>query len=84
MERIAIIGVEIDAGKARLRADLCFRQGETHGLIHGRYGILVVAAELHGDKETLHVTSPRQWFEKNRAEFECGSTGSQTSDLMPQ
>ena len=34
--------------------------------------ILAVAAELHGHKETLHLTSPKRWFENIRSSFTCG------------
>ena len=32
----------------------------------------LVAAELHDKKETLHITSPKKWFERNRESFICG------------
>lgn len=69
---IALTDLEIDGGKAHVRADFCIQQGELHGLVHAKYGILAVAAELHDKKETLHVTSPKKWFERNRESFTCG------------
>jgi hypothetical protein len=68
---IALTDLEIDGGKAYVRADLCIRRGELHGLVHAKYGILAVAAELHDKKETLHITSPKKWFERNRESFVC-------------
>ena len=68
---IALTDLELDGGKAYVRADLCIRRGELHGLVHAKYGILAVAAELHDKKETLHITSPKKWFERNRESFEC-------------
>ena len=68
---IALTDLEIDGGKAHVRADLCIQRGELHGLVHVKYGILAVAAELHDKKETLHVTSPKKWFERNRESFVC-------------
>ncbi|MDB4306146.1 hypothetical protein N9980_01110 [bacterium] len=69
---IALTGLEVDGGKAQVRADLCIHRGELHGLVHAKYGILAVAAELHDKKETLHITSPKKWFERNRESFTCG------------
>ena len=69
---VGLPGLVVEAGKATVRADLCLVESDMHGLIHGKYGILAVAAELHGHKETLHVTSPKRWFENNRKSFTCG------------
>jgi len=68
---IALTDLEIDGGKAYVRADFCIRRGELHGLVHAKYGILAVAAELRDKKETLHITSPKKWFERNRESFVC-------------
>ena len=68
---IALTGLDVEGGKAQVRADLCIQRGELHGLVHAKYGILAVAAELHGKKETLHITSPKEWFERNRESFVC-------------
>jgi len=69
---IALTDLEVEGGKAHVRGDLCIRRGELHGLVHAKYGILAVAAELHDKKETLHITSPKKWFERNRESFTCG------------
>ncbi len=69
---IALTDLDVDGGKAYVRADLCIQRGELHGLVHAKYGILAVAAELHDKKETLHITSPKKWFERNRESFTCG------------
>ena len=68
---IALTDLELDGGKAYVRAEICVQRGELHGLVHAKYGILAVAAELHDKKETLHITSPKKWFERNRESFEC-------------
>jgi hypothetical protein len=69
---IELTDLEVDGGKAHVRADICIERGELHGLIHAKYGILAVAAELHDKKETLHITSPKKWYERNRESFVCG------------
>jgi len=69
--RVAITDLEVEGGKARILADLCFQEGGVFGLVHAKYGVLAVAAELQGQEETLHVTSPKKWFERNRPDFAC-------------
>jgi hypothetical protein len=69
---IELTDLEVDGGKAHVRADICIQRGELHGLVHAKYGILAVAAELHDKKETLHITSPKKWYERNRESFVCG------------
>jgi hypothetical protein len=70
---IALTDVEIEGGQAGIRADLCIEHGLLSGLIHVKYGVLAAAAELEGQKETLHVTSPKKWFERNHELFRCGN-----------
>ncbi len=70
---VAITDVQVEGGKAAIRADLCIEDGLMHGLVHARYGVLAAAAELQGQKETLHVTSPKKWFERNHEQFRCGN-----------
>ena len=31
-----------------------------------------MAAELHDKNQTLHITSPKKWFKRNRESFTCG------------
>ncbi len=69
---MSITGLEVEGGKAAVEAELCAQGGEMHGLIHVKYGALAAAAELHDNTETLHITSPRKWFERNQASFKCG------------
>jgi hypothetical protein len=69
---MSISELEVEGGKARVRAEMCLQKGRTHGLLHARYGVLAVAAELHGTQETLHLVSPKKWFDRNRETFSCG------------
>ena len=70
--QIALTDLEVDGGKTHVRADICIQGGELHRLVHAKYGVLEVAAELHDKKETLHIASPKKWFERNRESFTCG------------
>jgi hypothetical protein len=68
----SISDVEISAGNAAVRAEICLQDKGLHGLLHVKYGALAVGVGLEGDKERFHITSPKRWFERNREIFACG------------
>jgi hypothetical protein len=69
--RMAVTDLEVEGGSAMLRANICMEGDGVTGLIHGRYGILAVAAELEGDTESLHITSPKRWYDNHAPDFRC-------------
>jgi hypothetical protein len=64
--------VEVSAGNAAVRAEICVQDKGLHGLLHVKYGALAAGIGLEGDKESYHITRPKRWFERNREIFVCG------------